>query len=52
MTKKYKLLQVPMLVPFDGQTLILRKIMQRKAFLEKPRHQYHVSKWIGLVYGG
>ena len=29
-----------MFVSFDGLTLIVRKILERKAFPTKPRHQY------------
>ena len=32
-------------VPFDGWTLILRKMAKRKAFLAKPKHQNCVSQW-------
>ena len=34
-----------MFVLFDKWTFILRKMVKRKAFLRKPRHQYSVSQW-------
>ena len=30
---------------FDGCTLVLQKMVKRKAFHAKPKHQYHVSQW-------
>ena len=33
-----------MFLPFDQQNLILRKMMGKKAFPVKPKHQNHVSK--------
>ena len=30
---------------FDGETLIIRKIVGRKAFFAKSKHQYRASKW-------
>ena len=29
---------------FDEQTLIIRKMVERKPFLAKPKNQYHVSQ--------
>ena len=29
---------------FDGQTLIIRKMVERKPFHVEPKHQYHVSQ--------
>ena len=37
-------------VPFDGSTLILRKIIEIKAFLAKPKHRNHASQWKKCVY--
>ena len=34
-----------MFVSFGGWTLILWKMVERKAFLAKPMHQYHVHQW-------
>ena len=28
---------------FDERTMILRKMVERKAFLMNPKHQFHVS---------
>ena len=40
-----------MVVLFNGQTLILRKMVGRKAFHVKPKQQYHVPQWGKCVYG-
>ena len=32
-------------VSFHGWTLIVTKIVERKAFLANPRHQCYVSQW-------
>ena len=34
---------------FDGQTLITRKMVEKKPFLAKPKHQYHVCQWGDMI---
>ena len=41
--KELRLSWEPKFVPFDGRTLILRKMGELIAFLAKPKHQYNVS---------
>ena len=48
--KKLRLLPESKLVLFGGQTLTLRKMVGRKAFLAKPKHQNLVSKWEEYIY--
>ena len=48
---KMRLLCVSMFVPINEQTLVLRKMMARKAFLKKPMHHCHLSHWGECVYG-
>ena len=36
--------------PIWGTTLILKKIVERKAFLTKPKHQNHVFQWEKCVF--
>ena len=43
--KKWRSLQEPKFVVVDGQTLIIRRMVESKSFLAKPKHQYHASKW-------
>ena len=38
-----------MFVSLHRWTLIIRKIMERKAFLTNSKHQYHVSQWGDLI---
>ena len=33
-----------MFASFEGQTLIIRTMVERKASLASPKHQYHVSQ--------
>ena len=40
----------PSFVQFEGWTLILRKKVERKAFLTKPKHENHVSQWEEHIY--
>ena len=40
--KEWRLLRVSKFPPFQEQTLITRKLVERKAFLGNPEHQYHV----------
>ena len=42
--KEWRLLQVSKFDSFQGGTLILCKMVERKAFLANPKHQYHVSQ--------
>ena len=42
--KDWRLLQESKFVSFKGQALILKKMVERKAILAKPKHQYHVSQ--------
>ena len=44
-----RLLQVSKFVSFHGPTLVIRKIVERKAFLTKPKHQYHVSNKMNII---
>ena len=37
-------------IPFNGWTLILKKMVEIKAFLPKPKHQNCVSRWKEHVY--
>ena len=39
------MLRVPKLVSFHGWTLIIREMVERKAFLAYPKHQDCVSKY-------
>ena len=41
---KKRLLCVSMFVQFDGWALIIKKMVERKAFLLKPNHWYLVSQ--------
>ena len=34
-----------MFISFGEWTLIIRKMVERKASLENPKHQYHVCEW-------
>ena len=43
--KELSLLEEAMFSSFNGWTLNLRKMVDGKAFLKKPKHQYHVSQW-------
>ena len=43
--KGWRLLWESKFVLFDGWTLVLWKVVERKAFLAKPKYQYHVSQW-------
>ena len=42
-TKKMEIIMSIHVISFDRWTLILWKMVEGKAFLGKPRHQYHVS---------
>ena len=42
--KEWRLLQELKFRSFDGQTLIKREMVEKKSFLAKPKHQYHVSQ--------
>ena len=42
--KEYRLSWESKFVPIGGQTLILRKVVEEKSFLVKPKTQYHVSQ--------
>ena len=46
-----RLLQESLFSLIDGQTLILQKMVGRKAFLRKSKHQCHLSLWREWVYG-
>ena len=37
---------------FGRWTSILKKMVERKGFPTKPKHQYHVCQWREHVYGG
>ena len=43
-TKKWRLLWETKFVTFDRWTLTIRKMVERKAFIAKPKCQYHVPK--------
>ena len=36
--------------PFHEWTLIISKMVERKAFLANPKHQYHATQWEEHVY--
>ena len=42
--KKWRLLQVSKFVSFHRYALVIRKMLERKAFLANPKHQYRVSQ--------
>ena len=44
-TIKGRLLYVYKFDSFHGSTLIIWKMVERKAFLDNPKHQNHVSQW-------
>ena len=48
--KERRLLCEYMFIPTDRWTLIL-KMIEREAFLTKPKHPYHLSQWGEWVYG-
>ena len=48
--KERRLLSESMFVLIDKRTLSL-KMMERKVFLVKPKHQCHLSQWGKWVYG-
>ena len=37
-------------VPIERWTSILRKMIEKKTFLMKPKHHYHLSQWGECVY--
>ena len=41
---KKRLLLVSIFTPIDGPTLILRKVVEGKAFLMRPKHQFIYPK--------
>ena len=43
--KKWRLLWVSKFDPFHRWTLIIRKMVEIKAFHENAKHQYHASQW-------
>ena len=49
-TKERRLLQESKFVQFERWTLILRKMVERKAFFTKRKHQNHASQWKEHVY--
>ena len=42
--KDKRLLRQSSFISVDGETLILRKMVEQNAFPTKPQYQYHVSK--------
>ena len=48
--KERRLLCESVFAQINGQTLIL-KMVERKVFLMKPKHQHHLSQWGDRVYG-
>ena len=48
--KRVEIIMEPKFVPFNGRTLILRKMVELKAFLAKPKHQNHAYQWEECVY--
>ena len=43
--KEWRLLRESKFSQFEGWTLILSKVVERKAFLAEPKHQNRVSQW-------
>ena len=50
--KAWKLFQVSMLISSKGWTLISRKMVERKAFLQKLKPQHYVFQSGEHAYGG
>ena len=48
--KEKRLLCESVFIVIERRALILKKV-QRKVFLMKPKHQYHLSRWREHVYG-
>ena len=48
--KEFRLSWESRFIPFFGWTLILRKIMEIKAYIATPMHQNHASLWQEYVY--
>ena len=42
--KRMEIIKSIQVCPISQWTLIIRKMVERKAFLAKPKHQYHVSQ--------
>ena len=44
-TKRMEIIMGIQVFSFCEWTLIISKMIERKGFLENPKHQYHVSEW-------